>query len=152
MRHFDLLILVNRPRQDVYDYLADPLNLLEVQPLLRKIQTKERSRNENGATVVSFDGLYVLPVLGLPLLRRLAHVVNTLTNPPNEMEYHAVYRPRIEIQFAYEFRQERNATQIKLRVNIIKVSHWMEDFVYNRAMNAQRSLLVNLKNRLEGPV
>lgn len=150
MRHFDLIILVNRPQADVYNYLSDPHNLPGLQPLLTSVKIQDRTQTEEGAVVIPFYLFAVIRFLGIPVFRRRVQVISTLTRPPEEMQRDVQVKPGILVHSLYELRREDGATQIKLRVNIVKVSQWLENIVYEQALQMQRALLINLKNRLEG--
>lgn len=150
MRHFDLLILVNSPQQDVYNHLADPHNLLGLQPLLTSVEILEESRNEYNAIVRPFYSIETFRFLGIPIYNNHIKVTSTLTDPPRKMEYYVESQPGIQIHFTYQLKQENGSTQINLHVDILQVSTWLEGFVCTEAMKTQREVLVNLKKRLEG--
>ena len=150
MRHFDLLILVNSPQQDVYNHLADPHNLLGLQPLLTSVEVLEESRNENNAIVRPFYSIETFRFLGIPIYNNRIKVISTLTKPPEKMEYFVESQPGIHIRFTYQLKQENGSTQINLHVGILQVNTLLESFVYKEAIKTQREVLVNLKKRLEG--
>jgi ligand-binding SRPBCC domain-containing protein len=149
MRRFDLLISVNAPKEDVYNHIANPHNLMGLQPLLTSIELLPETKNENGEIVRASYSVETFRFLGIPIYNNRIKAVATLTRPPDELEYFVESNPKIEIRFVYQLLQDNNSTQISLRVTILKVSSLLENFVYNEAMKAQRAVLINLKKRLE---
>ncbi len=149
MRHFDLLILINRHMKEVYDHLADPGNLPDILPPGTSIKPGATKKDEGGAKVNQFEIVTQLRLFRIPYLTHHYKVACKLSRPPVEMDYSAEYAHRILVRSHYEFREEKKATQVKIRMEFVKVDRWMEEFVYSYALKAEREILINLKEKLE---
>ena len=152
MSHLDLIVLVNRPQSDVYDYLADPYNLSALNPRLSSINLRKKTTNEQGVTILSSEATVMFRLLGISLVRRRIYVDQLLTRPPDEMEHSAHSTWGTNVQTLYQVRPEGNATQVKIRITVEAAKPWLENFAYETAVNMQRTSLANLKSLLEGKV
>ncbi len=149
MRSFELTVFINCPKENVYEHLSQPINMIGLQPLLTEIDILEERRDAQGILLRPFYTVETFRLLGLPVYRNRIYSVMHLTKPGDELKFYVYSKPRIEIIFTYHFEQAGSATQITQHVEFVKLSRLLEGFVVEQAKQAQRALLSNLKIRLE---
>ncbi len=150
MRTFELNIFIDRPRDEVYEHVAQPINMIGLQPRLTTIDVLKEQQDTNGITLRPFYTVETSRLLGLPVLRRRIYSVIHLTNPPSELEIHVFSRPGAQIIYHYLFQEsEEERTHLIQKVRFEKVNKLLESFVFEQAIQTQRAFLTNLKVRLE---
>ncbi len=150
MKSFELDIFIDCKRDKVYDHLAEPLNLIGLQPLLTEIDVLKETMDENNIRLRPFYTVETFRWMGLPIYKNRIYSVIHLTKPRDEMEFYVYSKPNIEIVFKYQFKKSNdNRTQITQTVHFVRVNKLLETFVVDQAKQAQRALLSNLKVRLE---
>lgn len=150
MRTFELNVFIDCPRNEVYDHISNPINMIGLQPLLTTIDVMKEQKDENGIVLRPFYTVETFRWFGLPIFRNRIYSVIHLTKPIEELEFHVHSRPNIYIIFNYALNQDKHKkTHIKQTVNFLQVNKILENVVVNRANQAQRALLSNLKVRLE---
>lgn len=150
MRTFELNIFIDRPRNEVYDHLSEPINMIGLQPYLTTIDILKEQKDASGVLLRPFYMVETYRWLGLPIIRSRVYIVIHLTNPKREFIMRQYSKPGIQIAYHFEFHQiEEGRTHLVQRAVFEKVNKLMERVVYNRANRAQRGLLTNLKVRLE---
>ncbi len=150
MRTFELNIFIDRSRDDVYEHVAQPINMIGLQPRLTTIDVLKEQQDANGVTLCPFYTVETSRLLGLPVLRRRVYSVIHLTNPPNELEIHVFSKPDAQIIYHYLFQEsEEGRTHLIQKVRFEKVNKLLESFVFDQAIQTQRAFLTNLKVRLE---
>ena len=148
MRKFEQHIFIDRRKDEIYDHIAEPINMIGLQPLLTTIDLLKEQQNEQGIILRPFYTVEVFRWAGIPLVRSRIYSVIHLTRPKDELD---VYRwPNIKIVFKYEFVQYTDQrTHITQTINFEKVNKILEGFVFERSIKVQRAVLTNLKVRLE---
>ena len=151
MSKFELNVFIDCDRDKVYDHLSEPINMIGLQPLLTEIDVLKQKKTENGVTLRPFHTVETFRWMGIPLFKNRIYSVVHLTKPKEELEFHVYSKPGIELIFNYKFRLSNNngRTQIIQTIPFVKVSKLLEYFVVNHAKQTQRTLLSNLKVRLE---
>jgi hypothetical protein len=150
MRTFELNIFIDQPRRDVYDHIAEPINMIGLQPMLTTIDVLKEQKDGNGIKLRPLHMMMTHTWLGFPVLRNRVYMVMHLTRPHSELEFHVFSKPGIQIVFHYLFQKtEEGRTHLIQKVRFEKVSKLLESFVFNQAIQTQRALLANLKVRLE---
>ena len=150
MRKFEQHIFIDRRKDEIYDHIAEPINMIGLQPLLTTIDIMKEQIDENGITLRPFYTVDVFRWAGIPLMRNRIYSVIHLTKPRDELEFHVFSKPNIKIVFKYAFVQHNDLrTHITQTILFEQVSKLLEDFVFDQAVKAQRALLTNLKVRLE---
>lgn len=150
MRTFELNIFINRPRREVYEHIAEPINMIGLQPLLTTIDVLKEQKDGNGIVLRPFHMLVTYRWLGLPVFRNRVYTVMHLTKPDSELEFHVFSKPGIQLVFQYLFQEtEEGQTHLVQRVRFERVNKLLENLVFNQAIQTQRALLANLKVRLE---
>jgi hypothetical protein len=150
MRTFELDIFIDCIRDKVYDHISEPINLIGLLPLLTDIDVLKEGMDTNGIILRPFYAGKIFWVMGLRVYRNKVYSIIHLTKPKEELEFHVHSKPGIEIIFKYRFRQFNDyRTQITQTVPFIKVNKLLESFVVRQAKHTQRTLLSNLKVRLE---
>ena len=150
MRSFELNIFIDRPRAEVYDHIAEPINMIGLQPLLATIDILKEQKDANGVILRPFYTVDVFRWAGLPVWKSRVYSVIHLTRPKEELEIRVYVKPGIRIVYKYEFREdEEKRTHLIQKVSFEQLSKLLENFVFNRAIRTQRAVLTNLKVRLE---
>ena len=150
MRSFELNSFIDRPQGEVYDHLAEPINMIGLQPLLTTIDVLKDQKDAEGITLRPFYTVETFRWAGLPLYRNRIYSVIHLTKPKHELEFRVYGKLGIKIVYKYEFHQvEEGRTHLIQKVNFERVNKLLENFVFDQAIKAQRALLTNLKVRLE---
>ena len=150
MLTFEQHIFIDRRKDDIYDHISEPLNMIGLQPLLTTLDVMKEQTDENGITLRPFYTVEVFRWAGIPLMRNRIYSVIHLTQPRDELEFHVFSKPNIKIVFKYAFVQYNDLrTHITQTILFDQVSKILEGFVFNQAVKAQRALLTNLKARLE---
>ena len=150
MRTFEQHIFIDRRKDEIYDHISEPLNMIGLQPLLTTLDVKNEQTDENGITLRPFYTVEVFRWAGIPLMRNRIYSVIHLTKPRDELEFHVFSKPNIKIVFKYAFVQYNDLrTHITQTILFEQVSKLLEGFVFDQAVKAQRALLTNLKVRLE---
>ena len=150
MLTFEQHIFIDRSKDEIYDHISEPLNMIGLQPLLTTLDVMKEQTDENGITLRPFYTVEVFRWAGIPLMRNRIYSVIHLTQPRDELEFHVFSKPNIKIVFKYAFVQYNDLrTHITQTILFEQVSKILEGFVFNQAVKAQRALLTNLKARLE---
>jgi hypothetical protein len=150
MRTFELNIFIDRPCEEVYEHLAQPINMIGLQPRLTTIDILKEQNDAKGIILRPFHSIQIFRWLGLPVLKPQVYTVIHVTNPPAELEYHVFSKPGIQIVYHYLFQEsEQGWTHLIQKFRFEKVSRLLEDLVFAQVLQAQRVMLTNLKVRLE---
>jgi len=151
MRTFELNIFLDRPRNEVYDHIAEPINMIGLQPLLTTIDILKEQKDAKKVVLRPFYMVETHRWLGFPIRRSRVYSVIHLTRPKEELELHTFRSFGTTIVFRYFFNEsdDGNRTHLIQRVSFEKVNKLLENYVFNQAINAQRALLTNLKVRIE---
>lgn len=150
MRVFEQHIFIDRRKDDVYDHIAEPINMIGLRPLLTTIDVMKEQVDENGVSLRPFYMMEVFRWAGIPLFRSRIYSVIHLTKPKDRLEFHVFGKPNIKIVFKYDFVQYNDLrTHITQTINFEQVNKLLEGFVFDQAVKAQRVLFTNLKVRLE---
>ena len=150
MRTFELNIFIDRPRVEVYNHIAEPINMIGLQPYLTSLDVLKEQRDANGIVLRSFYFVETHRWLGLPLRNNRVYCVIHLTQPHSELEFHVFRKPDTQIVYHYQFQEsEEGRTHLTQKFRFEKVSRLLENRVFEQANQTQRALLTNLKVRLE---
>jgi hypothetical protein len=150
MRNFELNVFIDCPRRAVYDHIANPINMIGLQPHLTTIDVLKERKDGNGVTLRPFYTLQTFRWAGLPIYRNRLDWTIHLTRPGEEFEFHVRGRPNIYVVFKYILIQDNEKrTRIKQTVDFVQVSKVLEKVVADQANHTQRAVLSNLKVRLE---
>ena len=150
MRTFELNIFIDRPRNEVYDHVSEPINMIGLLPRLTSIDILKEQKDAKGIVLRPFYTLEILRWAGIPVFRNRVYTVIHLTRPREEMEFHVFVKPNIKIIFRYFFNEDdEKRTHVIQRVTFEKVGKLLENFVFEHALTAQRGFLTNLKVRIE---
>jgi len=150
MRSFELNTFIDVPQRVVYEHLAEPINMIGLQPRLTTIDVLKEQKDADGVILRPFYTVETFHWAGLPLFRNRIYTVIHLTKPHGELEFHFHSWPGIKIVYKYTFSEdEEKRTHLVQRVNFERVNKLLEDIVFDHALKSQRSVLTNLKVRLE---
>jgi hypothetical protein len=152
MRSIELNMFINSPRREVYDQLAEPINMIGLQPRLTAIDIlKEKKKNE-GILLRPFYMVETYWLLGLPVLKTRVYSVIGLTRPGDELDVRVYRNPGIVLLHQFIFHRiedQEERTHIIQKISYEKGAKILEGFVFGQEVKAQRALLTNLKVRLE---
>lgn len=152
MRSIELNMFIDCPKGEVYDQLAEPINMIGLQPLLTTIDILKEQKNSAGILLRPFYMVETYWLLGLPVLRTRVYTVISLTRPGNGLEIRMYRKPGIVLAHLFEFRSikdEEERTHLVQKIQYEKGAKMLENMVFEQAVKAQRALLTNLKVRLE---
>ncbi|HMR99171.1 MAG TPA: hypothetical protein PKK96_13180 [Anaerolineales bacterium] len=150
MRSFELNIFINRPRNEVFDQLAEPINMIGLRPRLTTIDVLKEQKDTEGVVLRPFYTVETYRWAGLPVFRSRIYLVIHLTHPKQELTIRLYGKLGTRIAFHYEFHEVENGkTHLIQKVQFEKVNRLIENLVYNEANRSQRAVLTNLKVRLE---
>jgi hypothetical protein len=151
MSSFELNIFIERPRDEVYDQLAEPINMIGLQPYMTTIDILKEQKDADGIVVRPFTMVETYRWAGLPILRSRVYTSIHITKPHEELVFRAYRKPGIKLLYKYEFRHEGERTHVIQKVEFERVNKLIENLVFNHTNQTQRALLTNLKVRLEKP-
>src|ERR1044071_9237655 len=135
MRTFELNIFIDRPRAEVYDHVAQPINMIGLQPLLTTIDILKEQKDGNGVVLRPFYTVETFRWLGLPIFKDRVYSVVHLTRPHSELEFHVFRKPGITVVYQYLFQEsEEGRTHLIQKVRFERVSKLLENLVFNQAI------------------
>ncbi len=150
MRSFELNIFIDRPRNEVYEHLMEPINMIGLQPYLTTIDVLKEQKDAKGSLLRPFYMLESHRWAGLPIYKSRVYTVIQLTNPKQELVVRHYSKFGTRIVYQYQFHQiEEGRTHLIQKASFEKVNKLFEKSIFNRVKKAQRALLTNLKVRLE---
>jgi hypothetical protein len=150
MRTFELNIFIDRPREEVYEHLSQPINMIGLQPLLTSIDILKEQKDGSGVVLRPFHMVLTFRWLKLPILRKKIYSAIHATKPPSELEFHVFSKPDVNLVYHYFFHPtEEGGTHLIQKVRFERVNKLLESLVFDEAIKGQRAMLANLKVRLE---
>ena len=150
MRTFEQNIFIDRPRTEVYNHIAEPINMIGLQPFLTTIDILKEQKNADGILLRPFYTVETIRWLGLPVRRNRIYSVIHLTKPHSELEIHVFRNSSTQIVFHFLFQDsEEGRTHLTQRFRLEKVGPMQGNRVFDQAVKTQRAFLTNLKVRLE---
>jgi hypothetical protein len=150
MRRYKLNAFINRSPQEVYEHMAEPINMIGLQPLLTTIDVLKEQKDGNDVTLRPSYMVITYRWLGLPIFRNRVYIVLHLTKPFHELELHVFSKPGIHVVFEYHFQEmEEGHTHLTQTIRFERVNPLFRTIVLSQANQTQRALLANLKVRLE---
>jgi hypothetical protein len=150
MRTFEQNIFIDRPRIEVYNHVAEPINMIGLQPLLTTIDILKEQKSAEGIVLRPFYTVETHRWLGLPVRRNRIYTVIHLTKPHSELEFHIFRKSNNQIVLHFFFQEsEEGRTHLTQRFRFEKVSRLLENLIFDQTLKAQRAFLTNLKVRLE---
>ena len=149
MSSFELNVFISNLHDKIYEHLSEPINMIGLLPRLTEIDVL-KPKIEDGVRLRPFYVVETYRLLGLPIFRNRLFSVIRLTKPNEELEINIFSKPGIEVIFNYRLRQFNDGTtQLTQTVQFVKVNKLLAVFVEDLAKHAQRTILSNLKVRLE---
>jgi hypothetical protein len=152
MRSIELNMFIDSPQDEVFDQLAEPINMIGLQPRLTAIDILKEQENTDGILLRPFYMVETYWLLGLRVVRTRVYTVIGLTRPKEQLEIRVYRKPAIRLLHQFEFRrneEEGMRTHLVQKITYEKGSKLLENFVFEQTVHAQRALLTNLKVRLE---
>lgn len=149
MRSFELNIFIDRPVDEVYGHLAEPINMIGLQPYMTTIDILKEQKDAEGVVIRPFYMMETYRWGGLPIFRSRVYTAIHVTKPNEELVFREYRKPGIKVIYTYEFRHDDERTHVTQKVRFEQVNKLIENMVFKRANKAQRALLTNLKVRLE---
>lgn len=152
MRSIELNMFINSPRREVYNQLAEPINMIGLQPRLTTIDVLKEQKNAEGTVLRPFYMVETYWLLGLPAWRTRVYTIISLSKPKKELEIRVFRKGGIIILHQFQLHHiedEAERTHLVQKISYEKGPKWVENIVFNPEVHAQRALLTNLKVRLE---
>lgn len=152
IRTLQFTTYITRPISEVYDHMADPHNLIGLQPLLIEMSPVQSTR-VNGVIVQTYETIEAFRLGGYNVYRNRIRVRTTLTRP-NEQIDSLVHSPGgVTLDVGYTFTPQAGASQCGgtqlTEVMEINAPRLMAGFVVRQATLAQQAVMQRLKARLE---
>src|SRR5262245_14029926 len=104
MRSIELNMFIHCRGDEVYDQLAEPINMIGLQPLLTTIDILKEQKNAEGILLRPFYMVETFRWAGLPVFRSRVYTVISLTQPGERLEIRMYRKPGIVIAHLFEFR------------------------------------------------
>ncbi|MFT3891590.1 MAG: hypothetical protein QM730_08165 [Anaerolineales bacterium] len=122
MRTFELNIFIDRPRDEVYEHIAEPINMIGLQPLMTTIDILKEQKDANKVALRPFYMVETYRWLGVPYRRSRIYSVIHLTRPKEELELHVFRHFGTTIVYRYFFNEsdEGNRTHRNPEESILK--------------------------------
>ena len=150
MRTFELNIFIDRPQREIYEHLAEPINMIGLQPRLTTIDVLKEQKDAEGIVLRPFHTVETFRWGGLPIFRNRTYSVIRPKKPYSELELSVHHWPRISIVYKYIFSEDEDGrTHVIQKVDFERVNKLLENLVFDQAIKTQRAFLTNLKVRLE---
>jgi len=135
MRIFEQHIFIDCQKDIAYDHIAEPINMIGLQPLLTTIDVLKEQEDEHGVILRPFYTVEVFRWAGIPLLRNRIYSVIHLIRPKDELEFHVFSKPNIKIVFKYGFIQNNDLrTHITQTINFERVHKLLEVWYLTRRL------------------
>jgi hypothetical protein len=147
LQTIEVSIIIDAPINVVYEHMADPQNLMGLQPLLIEVTPVQESMAE-GLRVLRYESVEAFQVLGVTVYRQRIRVITTLTAPPTRMDAHVDAPRDVHLDVEYHFAEQGSGTRLT-EIMHINAPALLMGFVKGEALRAQQQVLANLKQRLE---
>lgn len=148
MQHkLEFMVHIQRQVSVVYDHLAQPANLLGLQPLLSSISSVQEIEvdNKRGFNYETVETFRIGPI---PVLNNRIRVQTVLTEPNRQIDSIVQSKPNIRLDVHYQFTSLGDETAVVEQM-LISVPAWVSAYVVATARRVQEQTLDNLKHRLE---
>jgi hypothetical protein len=144
-RTLEFATVIDRPVSLVYAHLANPANLLGLQPLLTSM-SPIRETTIDGCRAFTYETVETFRLCGIPLIHNRIQVQTILTTPDQRMDSHVRSAPNLTLAVSYDFAAKDRRTWLTERMTIT-VAWWLMGFVVQQATRVQQQTLANLKAR-----
>ena len=145
--HFKNSITVDASPHDVFEHMIVLANQVGLQPLIIGVQEISRGSDAQGQPIVDF---YLVELIRLfkviPYHNRIRVQMTTTTD--KQIHYVVKSFPRVRLWSVFEFVAEGSGTAVHETVTIT-TPNFVARFVEETAVAAHKTLLQNLKRRLE---
>ena len=138
---------ITRPVSAVYDHLADPQNLIGLQPLLIEMSPVQ-STSVNGVIIKTYETVEAFRLGGHNVYRNRIRVETTLTLPHEQIDSRVHSPGGVTLMVRYIFTPQDGGTQLT-EVMEIHLPRPIAGFVVRQATQAQNTVMQRLKARLE---
>ncbi len=138
---------INAPADRVYDELADPLNMLGLQPLLTDIKVQDVTSTAEDR-VFRYQTTESFRLFGLTIWKNRIDVTTQTSAKKRHIESFVRSPGGVTLTANYRFLWDGQYTEITERMRI-QCPAMLANFVSRTARQVQQQTLLNLKNRLE---
>lgn len=144
---FELCEWIARPAAEIYAHLADPKNLLGLQPLLVEMTPVSRS-TAHGRPLLAYETVEAFRLGGLTIAHNRIAVRSLLTQEPCRIDNFVTGAAGLVMLATYHFADRDGATLLTERV-AVHIHPLLLPGVLATAKRVQRTTLARLKARLE---
>ena len=145
---FNLSERIAAPVERVYAHLSEPKSYLGLQPLLVEITEIERGADADGRPTRTFRSIEKLRLLGVIPYRNAITTQMTLSRENERIEFEVHSPGGVTLRNAFAFSGENGSCVLHDEVTL-ECPAFLRSFVVNEATKAHRTMLENLKRRLE---
>jgi hypothetical protein len=148
MQHkLEFTVHIRRPVSVVYCHLAQPTNLIGLQPLLSSISSVQEIQVDHRYGY-QYETVETFRIGAIPVLNNRIHVQTVLTEPDRQIDSIVYSKPNIRLDVRYQFTSLGAETDLVEQM-LISVPAWVSHYVVRTAQQVQQQTLANLKHRLE---
>ncbi|HMQ32906.1 MAG TPA: SRPBCC family protein [Chloroflexaceae bacterium] len=144
---FELSEWIARPAAEIYKHLADPTNILGLQPLLVEMTPVSRG-TVHGRPLLSYETVEAFRLGGLTVAHNRIAVRTLLTQEPCRIDTFVTGAAGLVMLATYQFADREGATLLTERV-AVHIHPVLLPGVLATAKRVQRTTLARLKARLE---
>lgn len=144
---FELSEWIARPAAEVYKHLADPTNILGLQPLLVEMTPGSRSAVHR-RPLLAYETVEAFRLGGLTIAHNRITVRTLLTEEPCRIDNFVTGAAGLVMLATYQFADHDGATLLSERV-AVQIHPVLLPAVLATAKRVQQTTLVRLKARLE---
>lgn len=147
---FECTALVNAPADKVFATVAEPLNMVGLQPFLIRCDILKKEVSADLRTR-AYDVYFIerFHLLGPIRYDNKIRVHIDIQSEPRQVHFHVKSFPRIRLRSSYVFEDQAGATLVRETVTVESPS-LLASFVVKTARAAQERLLENLRRKLDG--
>lgn len=147
---FDCSALINSPIERVFETVAEPTNLVGLQPLLVRCEVvKKEVSADLGNRSYELRFIERFHLLGPIHYDNKLRVHLDVKSEPRQVEFHVKVFPRLQLHSSYSLAAQPGGTLVRESVQIECLA-FMASFAFKTARAAHEKLLANLKRKLEG--
>ena len=146
---FDLSERIVAPVERVYEHLSEPSSYLGLQPLLIEVLDTARGADNNGRPTRTFRSIERLRLLGMIPYRNSITTKMTLSRKNERIDFEVHSPGGVTLRSAFAFSSDDGCCLLRDQV-MLECPALLRSFVVNEATKAHRTMLENIKHRLEG--
>lgn len=148
---FTCSILVGSPVDSVFQTIAEPTNMVGLQPYLVRCDVLQKQVSADLRTrTYEVDFVERFQLLGPLRYDNKIRVRIAVQADPPQVDFHVRSVPRVQLHSRYHFEEDPAGARVRQDVTISCPAP-LSSFVTRTARGAQEKLLLELKRKLEAP-